>query len=452
MSLKNVPNLKLLEKAEKIYQAALAEVKPENIIKKNVSISGKKLRIQDKIFDLTAFNDIFLIEIGKAAPFMAKSMLNILGNRVRDGLAVCLPRQRVSLNRITCFSSSHPLPDERSVVAARNILSLAKKAREKDLFIILISGGSSAQICLPASEISLEEKKFITEKLLKAGANITELNTVRKHISRIKGGRLAQEAYPATVISLVLSDVRGNDLESIASGPTHWDSSSYEDAFQVLKKYRLWNSAPFSVKEVVQKGIQDKIEETLREDNKIFNKVFNFIIGDNMTALQAAQKEAERQGFKSLIITSSDQGEARDTARNYASLFINIIQSGRVMSQPLCLLAGGEVTVEVKGKGRGGRNQEFVLAAVLEMKNRLKKQKNWMILSLNSDGIDGPTETAGAWATPLILKKAKRLFLNPKKYLSNNDSYNFFKKVGGLIFTGPTHTNVMDLRLFLIDT
>ena len=451
MASEGAPKLDLLKSAEKIYKAALAEVEPENLIKKNVSVSNGRLTVQNRSFGLDSFHDIFLVSIGKAAPFMAKSFMEVLGDRVKEGITVCLPQIHTSLNKIACLPASHPLPDEKSLEAARRILELASRVGEKDLLFILISGGGSAQICLPAQGVSLEEKRLVTEMLLKAGANITELNTVRKHLSRIKGGRLAQAAFPGTVVSLIISDVIHNDLESIASGPAYWDSSTYDDASQVLKKYGLWDKAPVSIQGVIEKGMKKKVEETVSREDPVFKRVHNFIIGDNLEALRAARRKAEKLGFKTLIVTSADQGEARNTARNYVSLLINVVQAKKEGSRRLCLLAGGELTVTVRGKGRGGRNQEFVLAALVEIENRLKKVVDWLILSLGSDGIDGPTDAAGAWGIPATFEKVKSLRLDPRKYLDDNDSYNFFKQAGGLIITGPTRTNVMDIRLFLIE-
>jgi glycerate 2-kinase len=451
MAGKEITDSELFRKAEKIYKAALSEVDPENLIKKNVSVQDGELVIKNKSFDLGRFDNIFLVSIGKAAPFMAEGLQDVLGDRIKEGISLYLPQNKITLKNITSLPASHPLPDERSLQAAQSILSLVEKMGEKDLLFVLISGGGSAQISLPAEGVSIEEKRLITDELLKAGAEITELNTVRKHLSRIKGGRLAQEAFPATVISLVISDVRGNDLENIASGPTHWDSSTYADAFQVLKKYKLWDGAPVSIKTVIERGIQKKTQETAKHEAPVFKQVHNIIIGDNHEALRAAQGEARKLGFRSLILTSSDQGEARDAAKNYVSLFVNFLQSEKTASQPLCYLAGGELTVTVKGKGTGGRNQEFVLAALIEMKKTHHEERRWLILSIGTDGIDGPTDAAGAWITPSVLKLTEELSLDPDEYLDNNDSYNFFKKAGRLIYTGPTHTNVMDLRLFLIE-
>jgi len=450
MDSRNLNSLGLSKSAEKIYKAALAEVEPENLIKKNVLIDKEKLIVQNRSFDLDSFKNIFLVSIGKAAPFMAKSLMEIIGTRVKEGIAVCLPQVLISLEKISCLPASHPLPDEKSLKAARSILKLAEGIEKNDLLFVLISGGGSAQICFPAEGISLDEKRLVTDMLLKAGANITELNTVRKHLSRIKGGRLAKAAFPGTVVSLVISDVIHNDLESIASGPVYWDSSTYHDTFQVLKKYEMWDKAPVSVQEVIKKGMEYKVEETVKKEDPVFKRVHNFIIGDNLKALRAAKNEAEKLGFKTLILTSSDQGEAKDVAKNYVSLLENLVQAKKEDSRYLCLLTGGELTVTVEGDGLGGRNQEFVLAVLAEIENRLEGVVDWLLLSLGSDGIDGPTDAAGALVRPSTFKKARDLNLNPREYLDNNDSYNFFKQIGDLIVTGPTHTNVMDLRLFLV--
>jgi glycerate-2-kinase len=443
-------NSRILEKAERIYRAALAEVNPKNLIAQSLSLKGDRLFIQDKCYDLAFFKDIFLVAIGKAASSMAKSVTALLQKRITEGICICPPALRFSLEKVTCLPAPHPLPDERSVEAAKAILALASKAGEKDLVLVLISGGGSSQICLPGQGVSLQEKRLLTEKLLRAGANIQELNIVRKHLSRIKGGRLAQAAFPATVVNLVISDVIHNDLESIASGPTYWDSSTYSDALLVLKKYGIWNHAPSSIKKAIKNGLQKKIEETPKRGDPVFARTSNFILGDNLLALKAAQREAQRLGFKSFILTSCDQGEARCVARYYVSLFRNLAQSKKNISKPFCLLAGGELTVTVKGKGEGGRNQEFVLAALKEMRKQFKSDDVWLIASLGSDGIDGSTDAAGAWIAPITIEKMERLPLDLEVHLKNNDSYNFFKKVGGLIKTGPTSTNVMDLRIFLL--
>jgi glycerate-2-kinase len=443
---KDFDSARMSRQAVTIFRAALAEVDPECLIRKAVRRRGRRLLIQGKSIDLGSFENIFLVAFGKAAPYMAKSLSQVLGGRLSRGIAICRPDQSLSDNRILCLPGSHPLPDRKSVKAAQEILGLAKKAGQKDLVFVLISGGGSAQACLPQSPLTLAEKRWITKELLRAGASIAELNTLRKHISEIKGGRLAEAAFPAKVVNLVISDVIGNDLENIASGPSYWDSSTYEDAIGVLKKYGLWGKAPRSLREVLLSGATGKRPETLKRGNLVFKNVSTFLIGDNRQALEAAARKARGLGFHAAVLTASDSGEARMAARGYISLLENIAQSRKSPQKPFCLLAGGELTVRVKGKGRGGRNTEFVLAALTELGNELPL----LVASLGSDGVDGATDAAGAWATPATAARARQLGLDAKKYLRNNDSYNFFKKAGGLIITGPTPTNVMDLRLFLL--
>ena len=316
---------------------------------------------------------------------------------------------------------------------------------EEDLAIILISGGGSALMVKPLEGISVEDKKRVTKLLLASGANISEINTVRKHLSKIKGGNLARVIFPGSIINLAISDVIGNSLEDIISGPTYWDSTTFYDAYSVLKKYKIWDKVPLSVQKTILRGIKGEVLETPKKTFKIFEKTSSFIIGNNRIALESAMRKAQKLGFDTEILTDSDSGEARERAIYYTSIFKKLIQS----EKSICLLSGGELTVTLKGKGKGGRNQEFILACLIEM-SKISTDKNWLIASIGTDGIDGPTDAAGAWVTPEILKKAKKLNLNPIEYLNNNDSYNFFSQTGGLIKTGPTKTNVMDIRIFLV--
>jgi glycerate-2-kinase len=411
------------------------------------------------VFDLSSYERVFLIAIGKAAPFMAERLGRILGSRLTEGIAVCPRAQKLSSSKIICLPAAHPLPDDRSVRAARMIVSLEQKAGPNDLVFVLISGGASAQVCLPRRPATLASKRWVTDALLRAGADIVELNTVRKHLSEVKGGRLAAAAYPASVVNLVISDVLGNDLESIASGPTHWDSTTFADARRVLKKYGLWTKAPASVRTVIEAGLSGRIPETLKEGDRAFRNVSTFVIGDSGTALMAAAARAKALGFQPVILCAGDSGEAREAARKYASAADEIVRSGKNKGASLCLLAGGELTVTVKGKGRGGRNTEFVLAALLEFMKRpsfrptkaVPHGPDFLVASLGTDGRDGPTDAAGAWANAATALRAAKRNLSAEEYLERNDSYSFFKKAGGLIVTGPTRTNVMDLRLFLLD-
>jgi len=449
----------LHQQAKAVWAAALRSADPARLFSGQVRLSKGDLIVQGRAYRLSSFRHVFLAAIGKAAPAMAESLAWTLGDRLTEGLVLCPSGTTLSHSRLRCLPASHPLPDGRSLKAARAILALARRAEKDDLLIMLLSGGGSAQVCLPAEGLTLTDKRRVTDSLLRAGASIFELNTVRKHLSRFKGGHLAEAAYPATVLNLVLSDVRGNDLGTIASGPTHWDSTTYAQARSVLQKYELWTSTSLSVKRVLEAGVKGRGALTLKKGSRVFHTVESFILGDVRTALAAASKRARELGFETRILTSSDQGEAREAARDYAALLQAIVNGGNRTGKPLCLLAGGELTVTVRGGGRGGRNSEFALAFLLEMMKMppvksagiTGRKPSWLVASLGTDGLDGPTDAAGAWASNAVAGRALRLGLDPRAYLDRNDAYSFFNKTGSLIRTGPTGTNVMDIRFFLAD-
>jgi glycerate 2-kinase len=433
-----------------IWRAALAAVEPGRLVRESVVREGNTVRIKGKTFDLASFDKVFLVAFGKAAGPMAEALAEVLGDRLDSGLVVAAGPAAIKTPGLEYFEASHPIPDERSVTAARRALELANKAGERDLVFVCVSGGGSSLLCLPAEGIALEEKRRVTDDLLRAGAAIQELNAVRKHLSAVKGGMLAKAAFPATVVTLAISDVVGDDLGTIASGPTHWDGSTYAGAREILGCYGLWNSAPASVRARVEKGVRGEAEETLKEGHPVFARAQAFVVGDIMTAMRAAKSEADRRGFDTVFLSSSDSGEARKIAGNYAAFVAEMACSAVSLPRPLCLLAGGELTVTVKGKGLGGRNTEFVLASLVEMGKLDAEGLDWLILSLGTDGIDGPTDAAGAWADASTLGRARALGLDPAAYLDDNDSHTFFKRTGNLIMTGPTGTNVMDLRVFLL--
>jgi len=444
----------LLEKAERIWRAGLAGVEPQRLVAGSVKRQGNWLLIRDRPFDLAAYENIFLIAFGKAAPAMAEGLLEILGDRVRAGLVIVLPGQKVSLSKMKIIEAPHPWPDDRSCAAGREIIALARSAGVKDLVFFLLSGGGSAQVALPLPGLPLEDKKRITRELMLRSADIAEINVVRKHLSTVKGGRLAEAVFPAEGINLVISDVIGDDLEAIASGPSHWDSSTSADALAVLQKFELWETAPAPVKQAILDGLAGRIPESLKKGHEAFKRVSSFIIGNNAMALEAARREAEAAGFRTMVLTSSDGGEARAAAKAYTSLLAGLAGSWKKSGRPLCLISGGELTVCVKGDGQGGRNQEFVLAVLEEIAHRAEagalRRGNWLVASLGTDGIDGNTDAAGAWAGPVISARAGELGLDIRSYLEANDSHRFFERTGGLIVTGPTGTNVMDLRIFLL--
>jgi glycerate 2-kinase len=465
MDRKRVGSRALNVAAGSIARAAVEAVEPGRLVRESVTLARSDGRdvavIRGRPFDLGGFERVFIIAFGKAASAMAGALAAILGRRVARGLVVSPEGGAKNEGDVLEFvKGSHPLPDEGSFEGARKALKIAEGAGERDLVFVCISGGGSALLCHPAPGITLEEKRWVTETLLKAGADIGELNTVRKHLSAVKGGHLAKAARPATVVSLVLSDVLENDLETIASGPTHWDSTTFADAKSVLEGFGIWDNVPPSVREHIGKGILGDRPETAKAGEPVFEHVHTFIVGDNMAALEAAKAEADRLGFEPLVLTASDRGEARRAAAKYAAFLANMACSIQSSPKPLCFLAGGELIVTVRGGGSGGRNTEFVLGALVEFGKEYLQEifgegcgdsgLDWLILSLGTDGIDGPTDAAGAWADPSTLAKSRELGLDPAAYLDDNDSYGFFRKVGGLIVTGPTGTNVMDVRVFLL--
>lgn len=441
---------RLEDDARLIYASALEAVNPETCLKEAVRVEGQIIRVREKPVDLRRFKNIYAAALGKSACFMARALHEILGRRLTAGAAVGPSGTVFDVDGFEVIGGSHPLPGPGSVRGARAVLNLARRAGKDDLLFVLLSGGGSSLVCRPRTGISLEEVKSVTEMLLKAGADIRELNAVRKHLSRIKGGFLAGAAAPAEVIGLVVSDVPGNDLGAVASGPAYRDVSTFRDADNILAKYGLREKAPKNVVLLLQKGIRGEIPETLKPKDPRFRRVEHFIIADNGKALAAAQKKAELLGYETAVLSSSDGGEARTKARVYTAVLHALKPKAAGLKRPLCLLAGGELTVTVRGGGKGGRNQEFVLAALIEAGKQKPASKEWLISSLGTDGIDGPTDAAGAWGGPSVLERASKLSLDPEEFLRDNDAYTFFDKTGGLIRTGPTGTNVMDIRLFFV--
>jgi hydroxypyruvate reductase len=350
------------------------------------------------------------------------------------------------LKKIHVCEASHPVPDTRGVAGTEEILALIEKATERDLVICLISGGGSALLIAPVEEISLADKQHTTKSLLTCGATIHEFNTVRKHLSRAKGGRLAQKAYPATVTSLILSDVVGDDLDVIASGPTVPDSSSFQDAEQILKGYGIWDQLPANVRGYLEKGAAGKIADTPKPGDTAFKKCSQVLVGTNLQALQAAGQKAQGLGYNTMILSSKIEGEAREAAKFFTAIAKEILSSNNPMEPPVCVLAGGETTVTISGNGLGGRNQEFALAAAMAIDG----VNNVIVLSGGTDGTDGPTDAAGAIADGTTLARARAKNMDPKDFLRRNNSYGFFHKLDDLIMTGPTRTNVMDIYMLLI--
>ncbi len=446
--------MNLREQAFAILHAAIAAVKPERLIRQHLSLHEEQLRYRGReILNLKAFERIYLVGAGKASAFMARAMEALLGERISGGLVIVKYDHSAPCQKIGIREAGHPLPDENGLNATEALLNLVKQAGEKDLVICLISGGGSALLEklpgleAPAGGISLTDLQETSRRLLEYGATIEEMNALRKHLSLVKGGRLAAAIAPARCLTLAISDVIGDPPETIASGPTAPDPTTFSDVWNVVRNYRLENRLPASVSGYLQKGLRGEAPETLKPGDPVFEKVENIILGNNLAALNAARKTAEDLGFPALILSSRIQGEAREAARAIAGIVQEIVASGHPLPRPACLLFGGETTVTVRGGGKGGRNQELALAALMELKNIPKPH---ILLSCGSDGGDGPTDAAGAFIDPEIYRAAEALNLDSRAYLQNNDAYHFFEQAGGLVKTGPTGTNVMDIGIVLV--
>lgn len=438
--------------AKAIFSKALTAVDPSNILKDRIRIQRDRLSIKmegdsEKVFDLDAFDKIFVVGSGKASSAMAQTIEEIFGDRLTKGVITTKYGHLLPLKKIKIIEAGHPIPDQKGYEGAKRIQRLLKESGPKDLVIFLLSGGGSALLPFPASHIDLKEKQEATQLLLDCGADIKEINTIRKHISMIKGGWLAKWAYPSTVIGFILSDVVGDQLDVIGSGPTVPDHSTFEEAWEILKKYDLLKEISLSIQKQLRSGKEGKVEETPKPGEVVFEKVYNSLIGSNILALLEAKKEAESLGLNTVILSSSIEGETREAARFHTAVAKEVISSENPIPRPACILSGGETTVTIKGNGLGGRNQEFVLAGALEISGIEKV----VILSGGTDGSDGPTDATGALADHTTVQRAKNMGMNPKVYLENNDAYSFFQKLGDLLITGPTHTNVMDVRVLLVD-
>jgi len=423
---------KLLRKqALAIFKAALSAADPADAVMRYL-----------KRRDFSHFRDIYVIGAGKAGASMAQAAERVLGKRITAGLINVKDGHVAKLRRIELNECGHPVPDARGVAGSRRIAGIAASARKGDLVLCLISGGGSALMPLPAAPVTLEEKQAVTRLLLNCGANIHEINTVRKHISAIKGGQLARLAAPATVESLLLSDVIGDDLDVIGSGPTAPDVSTFAATSAILERYGILDRVPASVRTRLEQGMRGEIPETPKPDDPVFARVRNTVVGSNRLALDAAAARARQFGFRTLILASGTQGETRDVARMHAAIAREIVEAGHPVKPPACIITGGETTVTIKGDGLGGRNQEFVLAAAID----LAGLPDTVVLSAGTDGTDGPTDAAGAVADGETLVRKS----DAREYLDRNDSYRYFQSLNDLLIIGPTNTNVMDIHIVLV--
>jgi len=427
--------------SDHIFHAALREAAPGEAVR------GEIQRIRALYRD-GGFHRLVTVGFGKAAPVMAAALAESLGDLVDAGLIITKYGHALTSvsGKIQVFEAGHPVPDSNGLRATEELIRLVRTADERTLIVTLISGGGSALLVSPQDGISLADKQRTTSLLLNAGADIGELNTVRKHLSRVKGGRLAEAAYPATVVSLILSDVIGDRLDVIASGPTAADPTTYGEALGILERYRLSEQVPPPVMDLLRRGDRGDLPETPKAGSPLFDRVENIIVGSNRQALEAAARSAREHGFTVEILSVELAGEAREVGRQLARRALTA--AGRKSGNAgLCLLAGGETTVTVRGQGKGGRNMELALAFAIEIEG----QPGITLLSAGTDGTDGPTDAAGAIVDGETVVSARQKGLDPREYLDNNDSYNFFKTCGGLLITGATGTNVMDIQILVLE-
>jgi hydroxypyruvate reductase len=432
--------------ARAIFRAALAASDPAAAVRRHVRVIGETLVAGGRQYSLRGFERVWVVGAGKAAAAMAAALEGLLGKRIAGGLVNVKHGHMARLRRIELNECGHPLPDAAGVRGARRIAEIAEGAGRRDLILCVISGGASALLPLPVPPIRLEEKQAVTAMLLASGATIQEINAVRKHLSAIKGGQLARMAWPATVVSLLLSDVVGDRLDTIGSGPTAADQSTFADAQAVIEKYGLGARLPAAVRERILSGLRGEVEETPKAGDAALRRARNVIVGSNRLAVDAAEAKARQLGFEPLVLSTTMVGETREVARVHAAIAREVVASGRPVKRPACLISGGETTVTIRGGGLGGRNQEFALAAALE----LDGCAGVVVLSGGTDGTDGPTDAAGAIVDGGTVARAAELGLDAARFLEDNDSYHFFEAAGGLLITGPTRTNVMDVRVVLV--
>ncbi|MBI9108092.1 MAG: glycerate kinase [Spirochaetales bacterium] len=441
-----------------IFKAAVRRVDPETMLLEQCSLEGDLFTVtlpgQMAEYNLSTYDRIIVIGAGKATARMAKAIEAILGNRISEGLIAVKYGHTEDLSIIKTIESGHPIPDDNSVKAAEEIIKLARSADDKTLVINLISGGGSSLLCMPYRndewQCSLADKQASTKLLLECGAEIAEINTIRKHLSGIKGGKLAEAIYPAHSLNLILSDVIGDRLDSIASGLTVPDSSTFAEAVAITEKYKLKRLLPVSAARILMFGDAGSIPETPKAGSGIFKNVRNILIGTNLAALHSAAAAALSLGYNTQILSSQITGEASGAAKFYLGIGRDIQRDLGMLQRPACIIAGGETTVTIKGTGLGGRNQEMALAFLNELKDTPSGNAEIFFLSGGTDGNDGPTDAAGAFASLEIAASGAAEDLSIQDYLDNNDSYNYFKRAGGLLMTGPTNTNVCDVQIMLV--
>ena len=427
-------------------ESAIEAADPKQLLHSNLFLEGSLLKTGARKFDLAKFKHVYVVGGGKAGAAMVQALEESIGEYITSGI-VNIPYNTKQRTRVVELNeASHPLPDKEGVKGTRQMLAIARKAKRNDLIICLISGGGSSLMPLPRNGVSLKDKQVVTEALLRSGAPIDEANVVRKHLSAFKGGLLAKAAYPATILNVVLSDVIGDQLASIASGPTVADPSTFGESVNILQKYGLWGQVSSRIRKVLSDGAMGLLDETPKPFDPSIKNVCSVVIGNNRTACLAALDSLKSNGLNTFFVKKPMEGEAKIAGEKIAERARRASLSGKPVRRPAGIVAGGETTVTVFGKGKGGRNQEIVLAGAISIDNI----EGCVVASLSTDGIDGPTDAAGAIVDGSTLQMAKQMGLNAEVFLADNDSFSFHERLGNLIKTGATGTNVNDITVIVL--
>ncbi|MCY4046594.1 MAG: DUF4147 domain-containing protein [Candidatus Dadabacteria bacterium] len=441
-----MPDKTMREHAMRILDAAIDAADPQRCVFEHVSVEGRELRIEGKTYNLPSYENVFVVSFGKAASAMAAAVEKLLGDTITDGIVISGSRPREDFRKARFMLSSHPVPDEKSVAAARAVMALLEKTGPADLVLFLISGGGSSMLAMPREGLSLEDKSRVTEQLLISGVDTYGLNTVRKKLSKIKGGGLLKQALPSEAATLILSDVVGDNLEMIASGPTVADTTTYKEAWRVIEALGVEHQIPPRVVVELEKGLREEEKNPRPAPADGGEAAQTVIVGNNGKCLDAAAAKARSLGYGTLVLSSQIRGEAREVAKCVAAVALDIERFEKPLETPACVIFGGETTVNVKGGGKGGRNTETALSFCMEVVGH----GNIVGLFAGTDGIDGPTDAAGAICDGDSRLVARARGVSARDHLMANDSYSFFDSLGDLIKTGPTGTNVMDIGMALI--
>lgn len=442
------PNPTTRQRILPILEAALAAVDPFGAVVNVLQRHGDTLTVGDRHYDLARFRRIFVIGAGKAGAPMTQAVEQVLGDHISHGQVVVKTGHGGATQRVTIAEASHPMPDAAGVAAGQQILALAQEASPDDLVIALLSGGGSALLVAPAEGLTLGDKQGMTNALLTCGATINEINCLRKHCSAVKGGQLARAVAPATLITLVLSDVVGSPLDVIASGPTVPDQSTWADAWAVVEKYDLTEKLPAAIVQRLRAGLAGEIADTPKATDPAFAATQNLVVADNLVAAKAALTTAQAAGYNPLLLTTYAEGEASQVAKVAVALAKEVKATGYPVAAPACLVLGGETTVTLGANpGRGGRNQELALAAAMGLQN----SPGVTIVSLATDGSDGPTDSAGGIADSGTVARGLAAGLSAADHLRRHDAYPFLLATHDLLRTGPTQTNVNDLIFIFVE-